>query len=67
MTVDQVPEHLGSVPAPSWRVHDRGRVSHWMVQGLAVCGEPGTGWRTVAGTAHCPSCQPADAVELVGA
>lgn len=39
-----------------WRVHETGRVQHWMVDGLAHCGEPGAGWRVVAGIPCCAAC-----------
>ena len=40
-----------------WRVHETGRVMHLLVDGLASCGEPGTGWRTVAGMQRCTACR----------
>ena len=39
-----------------WRVHETGRVQHWMVDGLAHCGEPGAGWRVVPGIPCCAAC-----------
>jgi hypothetical protein len=58
-----VPLYLtwGSVLPPRWRVHDRGRVTHLILDGSAACGEPGTNWRVVAGMSRCPACGPANA------
>ena len=39
-----------------WKVHETGRVMHLLVDRLASCGEPGTGWRSVAGMPTCPAC-----------
>ncbi len=40
-----------------WRVHERGRLTHWIVDGVAGCGEPGTRWRAIAGVPRCPACE----------
>jgi hypothetical protein len=53
-----IPDAIRPAPATLyWRVHERGRVTHLIIDGAAVCGEPGTGWRAVAGTPRCPACQ----------
>lgn len=49
---------LPSVLAPDWRVHEQGRVTHLILNGLAACGETGTRWRAVAGMTRCPVCKP---------
>ena len=43
----------------SWRAHERGRVTHLIVGGAAICGEPGMSWRAVAGVSQCPRCESA--------
>ena len=42
-------------PIAPGRVHDRGRVTHQVIGGVAHCGEQGTRWRSVAG---CPAVRP---------
>ena len=44
-------------PSTPWRVHERGRVAHQVVAGVAHCGEQGTRWRSVAGIPSCPDCE----------
>jgi hypothetical protein len=43
-----------------WRVHETGRVAHRLVGDAAECGEPGNGWRVVAGVPQCHLCAQAD-------
>ena len=42
--------------AARWRVCDTGREAHLVENGVARCGEPGTGWRVVAGVPLCAVC-----------
>ena len=62
MTVHQTAS--GRIPDSSvnaWRAHERGRVTHLIIDGAALCGEPGTQWRAVAGMTPCATCQTAAA------
>lgn len=56
MTVPYPPS-MPNLQAPNWRAHERGRVTHLIVGGAAICGEPGMNWRAVAGVSRCPRCQ----------
>lgn len=59
MTVAHLPSSSDetNLPTSSWRAHERGRVTHLIVGGAAICGEPGMNWRAVAGVSRCPRCQ----------
>jgi hypothetical protein len=63
MTVPHPPSrpNVTNQQTSNWRAHESGRVTHLIVGGAAICGEPGMNWRAVAGVSRCPRCQSAGA------
>ena len=64
MTVPHPPSsrpYETNLQTSNWRAHERGRVTHLIVGGAAICGESGMNWRAVAGVSRCPRCQSAGA------